>query len=88
MGKTQKRDRFLTGMGQQDTVMVLSLGLQVVAFVLAWICYEDKIARSEYQPNIENGEAPLEGLSPGAKNALFEPFFRFENDQFTKTGSG
>jgi hypothetical protein len=53
-------------MGEQDKNMAVSLGLQLVSFVLALIVYENKISRMEYQPNVEGEEPqePLEGLSP------------------------
>jgi hypothetical protein len=51
-------------MGEQDKKMAVSLGLQLVSFMLAWIVHGNRISRKDYQPNFEDGEEPLEGLSP------------------------
>ena len=57
------------GMGKEDKIMALSLVLQFVSFVIAWVCYSDTVARKDYIPDVENGEEPLEGLSPGVEFA-------------------
>ena len=57
------------GMGKEDKIMALSLVLQFISFVIAWVCHSDTVARKDYIPDLENGEEPLEGLSPGVEFA-------------------